>query len=82
MRTTRPARGRSRTSIASPGSIRLTIVPSIWSAGCPLPSIKESVIGSAAEITAVREMPEIGATGLITSASSIGDTSGPPAAYE
>jgi hypothetical protein len=31
-------------------------------------------------MTAGREMPEIGATGLFITASSIGETTGPPAA--
>src|SRR3954447_772483 len=69
-------------SSVSPGFSRRTIVPSTCKAGAPLPSASASAIGSEAEITAGREMPDIGATGLTITASSIGDTSGPPAAYE
>jgi len=57
-------------------------VPSTWSAGWPLLSSSDNAIGSWAETTAGREMPAIGATGLMIIPSSIGDTSGPPAAYE
>jgi hypothetical protein len=46
-------------------------VPSTWSAGRPLPSSNANPTGSAAEITAGREIPDIGATGLMITASGI-----------
>ena len=66
-------------SIASPGRARPLTVPSSSSAGVPPPSSKVSRIGSPPESTIGRLIPDIGAAGATTIASSAGETTGPPA---
>ena len=76
-----PASGLRRTLSASPGSIRRSIVPSTSIAGVPLPACSSRQIGSSAAVTIGRLMPASGASGATTTASSAGETTGPPAEY-